>query len=344
MIDFKDILPIRAKRLWWLDVLFYFAVALLLALVFSYLAFLVKNNMQSKSIQEQVEALHTVGTRLQKEHEQVALDYQSKISDFARILSNHNFASNVFAFMQAQTMPNVWFKQFGLDNKNSSIQLTGESENLDALSRQVAVFENNKYVKSFGALNSSAGTESRIQFSMNLSLDEKIFDYLADVSLVSAVTASDQSLLENNEENSELGKSSEKEITSFKLLTNPQIEGVISQTEKTIVLSVPVGMSLTSVSTFITASPKASIVPTSGTPQDFSNSVTYVVTAEDGSIQNYEVRIIPSIMPGLPVQQVKNSGFNQIWIFVILFAVLVFVGLIVFIIIKKKKKSNEYAS
>ena len=78
-----------------------------------------------------------------------------------------------------QTMPNVWFKQFSLDEKNNAVQLSGESDDMDAFSRQVAVFENNKYVKSIGTLSSSLGESARVEFNVNLVLDPNIFNYLS---------------------------------------------------------------------------------------------------------------------------------------------------------------------
>ena len=85
--------------------------------------------------------MQTVGTDQQKEQETEVIDYRKKINDFTDLLKNHEFASNVFAFMQAQTMPNVWFKQFSLDEKNNAVQLSGEADDMDAFSRQVAALK-----------------------------------------------------------------------------------------------------------------------------------------------------------------------------------------------------------
>ena len=133
--------------------------------------------------------LQTVGTDQQKQQETEVINYQKKIKDFTNLLKNHEFASNVFAFMQAQTMPNIWFNQFSLDEKNNAVQLSGESDNMDAFSRQVAVFEKNKYVKNIGTFNSSLGESARIEFNMNLMLDQNIFNYLSDMLLSSIATS-----------------------------------------------------------------------------------------------------------------------------------------------------------
>jgi len=168
-----------------MDVIFYFVISLLIATVFCYLIFFTKNNLQREDIKKETAALQTVGTDQQKGYEKEVISYQNKINDFTQLFKNHEFASNVFAFMQAQTMPNIWFKQFGLDEKSSGVQLSGESDDMDAFSRQVATFEKNKYVKDIATLNSSLGQSAKIEFNMNLVLDQSIFNYVSSSSSTS---------------------------------------------------------------------------------------------------------------------------------------------------------------
>ena len=70
--------------------------------------------------------------------------------------------------MQAETMPNIWFKQFSLDAKNASVQLSGEADSMDSFSRQVSVFEKNEYIKSLGNLSSSLGQAAKINFNIRI--------------------------------------------------------------------------------------------------------------------------------------------------------------------------------
>ncbi len=176
--------------------IFYFVISLLIATLFCWLIFLVKNNMVKSDIKKEAVKLQGVGTNQQKEYEQIVIGYQKKIGDFAGLLKSHEFASNVFAFMEKQTMPNIWFKQFGLDEKNNGVQLSGEADSMDAFSRQVTVLEsesNKKYIKNIGNLNTSLGDSARIQFSMDIMLDQSIFDYLSSASpILTNSTPSDQ--------------------------------------------------------------------------------------------------------------------------------------------------------
>lgn len=188
-MDFSIIYQLRTKRFWWLDVILYFAVAVLVATIFCYFIFSIKVGFEEKAIQDISDKLLQVGTQDQKAQEKEVLNYIKKINDFNSIFSNHQFASNIFAYMQQQTMPYIWFKQFSLDQKNASVQLTGEADNMDNLSRQVANFETNPYVKKVGTLSSTAGTNTKLSFNVNLSLDSKIFRYVADTTGISTTTS-----------------------------------------------------------------------------------------------------------------------------------------------------------
>lgn len=197
-MDFSVIYQLRSKRYWWLDVILYFAVSLLVATIFCWLIFMVKGNLEQEKAKKIYDNLLTVGTADQKAQEKNVLSYKKKISDFNVIFKNHEFASNIFAFMREQTLPYIWFKQFALDKKNGLVQLSGETDNLDFLSRQVSSLEKNSYVKKIGTLNSSIGTNTKINFSLNISLDPKIFGYVADTAIEKTTSETLGEVIKNN--------------------------------------------------------------------------------------------------------------------------------------------------
>lgn len=85
-------------------------------------------------------------------------------------------------------------------------------------------------------------------------------------------------------------ESSEKKILEFKF-ASPAVEAVITESAKTIVAVVPFGTDVTALVPIITVSDKATVTPTSGSPVNFTNPVTFTVTAEDGSQVNYVATI-----------------------------------------------------
>lgn len=135
--------------------------------------------MQHKEISDLDAALESVGTLQQKEYEKDVITYQGKINDFSELFKNHQFASNVFAFLEEEILPDVWFEKFVLSQKDGAVELSGRSDNMDTFSHQVAMFEKNEYVKSISLMNSTLGTSAEVEFNLNLSLNPKIFQYAA---------------------------------------------------------------------------------------------------------------------------------------------------------------------
>lgn len=341
-MDFSTIFQLRTKKFWWMDVIFYFAISLLISTVFCYLIFLVKNNFQREDIKIQTEALQTVGTGQQKEYENIVIGYRKKINDFGNILKNHQFGSNVLTFMEAQTMPSIWFNQFSLDEKGGKVQLSGEAENIDAFSRQVSVFERNKYVKDMGGLSSTLGNSARITFSMDLLLDQNILSYLSVSSVLEAVTSSDSPIItpspgsENTNPPAGGVMSGENLITSFSFLLNPEVSGQIDKTNHTVTLSVPYGTDVEKLTPSIIISPGATVLPVSNVLQDFTSPIVYRVTAQDGSIQAYMATVVVSAPSGFQ----KDSWQSMIIIVVIAVAGVIATALI-FLLVRRMRKQKE---
>ncbi|TAL38085.1 MAG: DUF5018 domain-containing protein [Spirochaetes bacterium] len=75
-------------------------------------------------------------------------------------------------------------------------------------------------------------------------------------------------------------------------ISGVSINGTINETDQTITLMLPyqANIDVTSIAPVITHTGK-SISPASGSVQDFTNPVTYTVTAEDGTSQEYTVTV-----------------------------------------------------
>ncbi|MBT6686683.1 MAG: T9SS type A sorting domain-containing protein [Bacteroidetes bacterium] len=84
--------------------------------------------------------------------------------------------------------------------------------------------------------------------------------------------------------------SSASDILSFDI-TEQIAPATIDTANHTVSLEVLNGTSLTSLSPIISVSPGASINPSSGVAQDFSNVVVYTVTAQDASTQDWNVTV-----------------------------------------------------
>jgi len=330
-MDFSIFYQLRTKKIWWVDVVFYFVISLLISTIFCYLIFIFKIYLQGKEIKNLDAAIQTVGTDAQKSQEKTVFDYQKKINDYAMLMADHEFVSNIFGFLEKDTLPNVWFSKFGMRAKQNQIDLSGEAENLDALSRQTAAFEKNEFVKKVNLLSSTIGGLGKVNFNLSLVLDQKIFNYVPPPPPENLPEEGNEALVPE-------GANSEKLITSFDFsLESGEIVGAIDQTNYTIALNVPSGADVANLSPSINASPNAVVLPASNEPQNFTGPVIYTVTAEDGSAQNYIVTVNVAAPADTGPQPSKTGAFI---ITIVAIGVIVAAGLGIFFFLKKRSKKQ----
>ena len=107
--------------------------------------------------------------------------------------------------------------------------------------------------------------------------------------------------------NIEPTKSSAKKLVSFEItISNQQYLATIDSVKNIITITLPFGTTINQLTPLISASLNSTISPASNVPQDFSKTLIYKVTAEDGSSTDYSV----NITFGLPKNPEKtvNSG------------------------------------
>lgn len=176
---FQFLNKLRDNKLWWVDVVFYFIISSLIATILCYLIFAVKISLQKESIKDFEARLITVGTEEQKEMEKQIFVEQKRINDYAPLIKDHRVSSNMLAFLEKNTLPNVWYSRFSVGNKGADVTLSGEAESVETFSKQVSVFEENEYMIKITVLSSTPGEKGRVSFNLLISLDPKIFNFVA---------------------------------------------------------------------------------------------------------------------------------------------------------------------
>ncbi len=114
--------------------------------------------------------------------------------------------------------------------------------------------------------------------------------------------------------------SSAKQINTFNFDSlNPNVVGVVDEMAHTISLNVPFGTTVTALVPTITISERASINPNNNLAQDFTNPVTYTVTAQNGFTQNYIVTVViapdpnpPPPLPDIIPPSITSYTFNGV--------------------------------
>ncbi|MEK7541131.1 MAG: hypothetical protein AAB529_02775 [Patescibacteria group bacterium] len=180
MFVFSIFSKLRENKLWWVDVVFYFIISSLIATILCYLIFAVKINSQKAGIKNFEISLATVGTDKQKEMEKQIFEEQKKINDYIPLIKDHRVSSNILAFLEQTALPAVWFSRFNMGGNDADIILSGEAESVEIFSRQVSVFEESEYLTKITVLGSTIGEQNRINFNLVLSLDPKIFSFIAE--------------------------------------------------------------------------------------------------------------------------------------------------------------------
>lgn len=177
-MDFSSLYQLKDKKFWWTNIVFYAVLTFLLITGLCYFFLLYQGYLQNQKIAELNTKILEYGNDSQKASERKILDYKKKIDDFTILLNDHRFSLNVYDFIEQKTLPNVWFLSFNVSAVKNEINLSGEAENMEALSNQLNVFEGTRdYINDIGVLGSQVTDSGRVSFTLRLSLNPKIFDY-----------------------------------------------------------------------------------------------------------------------------------------------------------------------
>lgn len=176
-MDINSITKFTKEKSLFSDIVLYVAISLLVSSILCYIIFSIKISSQKEKVKSLEEAMFSIGTAEQKEKEAIIFKYQKKIVDYTKFLNNHKASSNVFTFLESNTLPEVWFSRINLSERENKIILTGESGNMDILSRQISTFEKNEFVKKISILNSSVWDSGKIKFSITIDLDSILFAF-----------------------------------------------------------------------------------------------------------------------------------------------------------------------
>jgi len=125
-----------------------------------------------KKVKEQI-------TKIRKDKNEIlekeTLTLVNKIKDFSELLEVHKINSNFFKILENLTHPNVWFTKLILNNKNSQVQLIGQTSSLEVLGQQMQIFSQNENIKELNLAQISFEKDGKVNFTLNFIADSKIF-------------------------------------------------------------------------------------------------------------------------------------------------------------------------
>lgn len=85
-----------------------------------------------------------------------------------QVLEKHRYVSNVFAFVQKNTLPDVRYAKFEFDAEGKKITLGAEAKNYTALAQQRQIFIKNPAISSVAIGNLNLDKSGKVLFSVDL--------------------------------------------------------------------------------------------------------------------------------------------------------------------------------
>lgn len=163
----KEIPPIPK----WLNILFYFALALL---IFSIVSYFILGSSLRNAQKNLVDLKNTLAGEETPEKialEKEVLNYDKKVKDFSQIIVQRSASSKIFAFIEKTCHPKVWFPRFSLDPRSGQATFSGKAQSFESLGQQLLILKDESLVKSLGLEKVSISKEGEINFELSLSLD-----------------------------------------------------------------------------------------------------------------------------------------------------------------------------
>ena len=158
-----------------LNSLFYAAV---LFLLFSVGGYFVLDNLLQRAEKESIllkSELAEVMTAEKVSLEKEVLGAKDKIDKFSILVDQHLVSSRIFRIVEGKTHPKAWFREFNFDPIKGELKISGETQNFVTLGQQTLLFKEEPRIESVNLISFLINQEGKIDFSLLLSFDQKIF-------------------------------------------------------------------------------------------------------------------------------------------------------------------------
>ena len=90
-------------------------------------------------------------------------------------LKNHAYISNVFTFLEQNTLPDVRFSAFSFNSNSNSVRLGAEAKSYAALAQQKAIIESDPAVENLAISNFKLTPIGGVDFDLEVTFNSSIF-------------------------------------------------------------------------------------------------------------------------------------------------------------------------
>jgi hypothetical protein len=119
--------------------------------------------------------INDLSNSISEEDQQRFISAYSQIINLKNVLNNHVFSSNIFNFLEKNTLPKVFYNSATFSSPTRTIVLNGQADSLMTLASQLALFEKSKDVESV-ELTGMNFVLGGVSFGINIVLKQ---DYLS---------------------------------------------------------------------------------------------------------------------------------------------------------------------
>lgn len=157
------------------DALFYFSIAIFLAVVLAFFILTFYLNRAETTLSDLEGILKKEKTAEEINLEKKISGYEQKINDFSKIIDEHPLPSKLFDLIEGNSHPQVWFFEIDLNPGEKEAKLSGITDNFVFLHQQFQIFRKNPLVKNVDLVDVSIGEEGKINFNFNFDLAPGLF-------------------------------------------------------------------------------------------------------------------------------------------------------------------------
>lgn len=110
-----------------------------------------------------------------EQRQQEYVTFYSQVANLKSILEKRSFTANAFAFLEKNTINQVYFSEADMDIKKNELKANGFATTLSDISQQIAVMENDKKNIRGVILNEVSFQSGKVSFSLSIVFTDDFF-------------------------------------------------------------------------------------------------------------------------------------------------------------------------
>lgn len=150
-------------------VLFGLSIFIYIGLSIGYESYL---DSKSEALDKQLTQL---SNSVSEQDQQQFIVFYSQLTNLKKVIGDHAFSGNVFSFLEANTLPQVFYTESEYNSVAAQIALSGEASSLQMLAAQLAQFNKAPGVTKTSLSSLSFSPRGTVSFSLDVTFESDFF-------------------------------------------------------------------------------------------------------------------------------------------------------------------------